>query len=244
MMNGMKILHLMKTYFPTACTNYLLQKSEGILRRPTNKFPEHEDDVREGVGPLKDPALVSPEAKWTKIDRRLVNPKSLMEKNKRFEERQDCVIVLRVLTKRRGTGLCGQNGGNQRWAIGCYWFSPFVVFANKCTADRGKESIVRETGTRDYFFHSGDYFSDSDDSDFESDVLLRRERRERRAKREADFTLKTDAPALVAPAEIEGLETLKRDAELTMELARETRAKSDLACRVEIQTQQWSKRQF
>jgi hypothetical protein len=38
--------------------------------------------------------------------------------------------------------------------------------------------------------------------------------------------LKTDAPALVAPAEIEGLETLKRDAELTMELAREERAKS------------------
>jgi hypothetical protein len=76
-----------------------VEPQKGILRRPTNKFPEHHPHVREGVGPLKDPALVPPEAKWTKIDRRLVNPKSLMEKNERFEERQDCVIVLRVLTK-------------------------------------------------------------------------------------------------------------------------------------------------
>ncbi|KAF2674523.1 hypothetical protein BT63DRAFT_12568 [Microthyrium microscopicum] len=40
-----------------------------------------------------------PDARWTKIDRTLVNPEALLEANERFEERLDCVIVLRVLTK-------------------------------------------------------------------------------------------------------------------------------------------------
>ena len=38
-------------------------------------------------------------ARWTKIDRRLVNPQALDEAEERYEERPDCVIVLRVLTK-------------------------------------------------------------------------------------------------------------------------------------------------
>lgn len=42
---------------------------------------------------------IPPDARWTKIDRRLVNPEALEEAKERFEERMDCVIVLRVLTK-------------------------------------------------------------------------------------------------------------------------------------------------
>ena len=42
---------------------------------------------------------IPPGARWTKIDRRLVNPEALEEAKERFEERLDCVIVLRVLTK-------------------------------------------------------------------------------------------------------------------------------------------------
>ena len=42
---------------------------------------------------------IPPGARWTKIDRRLVNPEALEEAKERFEERADCVIVLRVLTK-------------------------------------------------------------------------------------------------------------------------------------------------
>jgi hypothetical protein len=42
---------------------------------------------------------IPPNARWTKIDRRLVNPQALEEAKERFEERLDCVIVLRVLTK-------------------------------------------------------------------------------------------------------------------------------------------------
>jgi zinc finger CCCH domain-containing protein 13 len=74
----------------------------GILRKPTQKFPEHKDEVREGVKPLKEEAErkgIPTDAKWTKIDRRLVNPEALDAAQERYEERLDCVIVLRVLTK-------------------------------------------------------------------------------------------------------------------------------------------------
>ncbi|KAK4958392.1 hypothetical protein LTR10_004819 [Elasticomyces elasticus] len=73
----------------------------GILKRPTKAFPDHPVSIREGVAPLKDttPKGIPPGARWTKIDRRLVNPEALEEAKERFEERLDCVIVLRVLTK-------------------------------------------------------------------------------------------------------------------------------------------------
>ena len=74
---------------------------KGILRKPTERFPEDVDASKSDVAPRKllKPKGIPPGAKWTKIDRRLVNPQALEEKRERFEERQDCVIVLRVLTK-------------------------------------------------------------------------------------------------------------------------------------------------
>ncbi|KAK0279089.1 hypothetical protein LTR35_008824 [Friedmanniomyces endolithicus] len=77
------------------------RKPKGILKRPTQKFPDHPNTIREGVAPLKDATGkgIPPGARWTKIDRRLVNPEALEEAKERFEERLDCVIVLRVLTK-------------------------------------------------------------------------------------------------------------------------------------------------
>lgn len=75
---------------------------KGILRKPTAKFPEDPNPIREGVAPLKDAKKgkdIPPDARWTKIDRRLVNPEALEEAKERFEERMDCVIVLRVLTR-------------------------------------------------------------------------------------------------------------------------------------------------
>jgi hypothetical protein len=74
----------------------------GILRKPTEKFPEHPEPIREGVAPHKSQLKgkdIPVDARWTKIDRRLVNPEALEAAKERFEERQDCVIVLRVLTK-------------------------------------------------------------------------------------------------------------------------------------------------
>lgn len=75
---------------------------KGILRKPTEKFPEDPEPIREGVAPHKSQLKgkdIPPNARWTKIDRRLVNPQALEDAKERFEERLDCVIVLRVLTK-------------------------------------------------------------------------------------------------------------------------------------------------
>lgn len=74
---------------------------KGILKTPREKFPEDENHIREGVAPLKDAQKngIPPGARWTKIDRRLVNPAALEVGHERFEERADYVIVLRVLTK-------------------------------------------------------------------------------------------------------------------------------------------------
>lgn len=74
---------------------------KGILKPPRDKFPEEPNPVREGVAPLKDANKkgIPPGARWTKIDRRIVNPAALEAGNERFEERADCVIVLRVLSK-------------------------------------------------------------------------------------------------------------------------------------------------
>ncbi|CAI9630826.1 unnamed protein product [Alternaria burnsii] len=75
---------------------------KSILRKATEKFPEDPALVREGVAPHKD-ALKGKDipigARWTRIDRRLVNPEALEEAKERFEERIDCVMVLRVLTR-------------------------------------------------------------------------------------------------------------------------------------------------
>ncbi|KAL8812866.1 MAG: hypothetical protein Q9223_007183 [Gallowayella weberi] len=74
---------------------------KSILRQPREKFPEDPAPVREGVAPLKDAGKkgIPPNARWTKIDRKLVNPEALEAGNERYEERVDHVIVLRVLTK-------------------------------------------------------------------------------------------------------------------------------------------------
>ncbi|KAL8640624.1 MAG: hypothetical protein Q9228_002476 [Teloschistes exilis] len=74
---------------------------KSILRAPREKFPEDPAPVREGVAPLKDAGKkgIPPNARWTKIARKHVNPEALEAGNERYEERPDCVIVLRVLTK-------------------------------------------------------------------------------------------------------------------------------------------------
>ena len=79
-------------------------KPKSILRKPTDRFPEDPNPIREGVAPLDKAKTtgdqsIPPTARWTKINRSMVNPEALEEKGERFEERQDHVIVLRVLTK-------------------------------------------------------------------------------------------------------------------------------------------------
>jgi hypothetical protein len=77
-------------------------KPRGILK-PARQvpFPEDPNPTREGVAPLKDAGKkgVPPGARWTKINRMLVNPAALEAAHERYEERPDYVIVLRVLSR-------------------------------------------------------------------------------------------------------------------------------------------------
>lgn len=75
---------------------------KGILKQPKPQFPEEPNPIREGVAPHKTDktkADVPPGARWTKINRSLVNPDALTIGKERFEVRDDFVIVLRVLSK-------------------------------------------------------------------------------------------------------------------------------------------------
>jgi len=77
-------------------------KPRGILKpQRTTPFPEDPNPTREGVAPLKDAGKqgIPPGARWTKISRMLVNPEALERSQERFEERDDYVIVLRVVTR-------------------------------------------------------------------------------------------------------------------------------------------------
>ena len=77
-------------------------RPKGILK-PARQvpFPEDPNPTREGVAPLKEAQKkgIPTGARWTKINRKLVNPAALEAVHERFEERDDYVIVLRVLTR-------------------------------------------------------------------------------------------------------------------------------------------------
>jgi hypothetical protein len=77
-------------------------KPKGILK-PARQvpFPEDPNPTREGVAPLKDAGKkgIPPGARWTKINRMLVNPAALEAAHERYEERDEYVIVLRVLSR-------------------------------------------------------------------------------------------------------------------------------------------------
>ena len=72
---------------------------KSILRKPRERFPEHPDTVREGVAPHKEMPKkdVPPNARWTKINRKLVNPEALEQDGIRFNEYVDHVIVLKAM---------------------------------------------------------------------------------------------------------------------------------------------------
>lgn len=86
---------------PPPMTNTASVPVKGILRQPREKFPEDPAPIREGVAPLKDAKKdgVPPDARWTKISRKLVNPEALEAGKERYEAREDFVIVLRVLSR-------------------------------------------------------------------------------------------------------------------------------------------------
>lgn len=75
---------------------------KGILKQPRVRFPEEANPIREGVAPHKEDKKLKEApagARWTKINRKIVNPEALTVGKERFEVRDDFVIVLRVLSK-------------------------------------------------------------------------------------------------------------------------------------------------
>ena len=75
---------------------------KSILKQPRVRFPEEANPIREGVAPHKEDKKLKEApagARWTKINRKIVNPEALTVGKERFEARDDFVIVLRVLGK-------------------------------------------------------------------------------------------------------------------------------------------------
>ncbi|RYP33748.1 hypothetical protein DL767_004615 [Monosporascus sp. MG133] len=72
---------------------------KGILRRPTEKFPEDPGPTLEAVAPLGRIEDIHPGDPWTKIDRKLVDPEALTEAEERFEVGPDSIYVKRVLRR-------------------------------------------------------------------------------------------------------------------------------------------------
>ena len=74
---------------------------KGILKKSRERFPEAPNFIREGVAPIKlaplDEQNIPREARWTKIDRRLVSTAALDKGNERYE----AVCPLRFYT-----GIC------------------------------------------------------------------------------------------------------------------------------------------
>ncbi|ORY02187.1 hypothetical protein BCR34DRAFT_88313 [Clohesyomyces aquaticus] len=68
-----------------------------LAREPVDNLDDPKEpsslNVRSSIG-----KEIPPDATWTKIDRRLVNPEALQEAKESWEERDDCLIVLRILT--------------------------------------------------------------------------------------------------------------------------------------------------
>ncbi|KAF2433529.1 hypothetical protein EJ08DRAFT_658055 [Tothia fuscella] len=142
---------------------------KGILRKPTEKFPEHPNPIREGVAPLKEKLDkekhakdIPSGAKWTKIDRRLVNPQSLEEKGERYEERMDCVIVLRVLTK-----------------------AEIQEFADRTKEIRGERDDP-DSKPRHHKHHDKEHDHDYNENESSDDDRERRHRREKEKRKEKE----------------------------------------------------------
>jgi hypothetical protein len=94
---------------PVAIGSFPISESKprkGILRPPRERFPEDPLPIREGVAQLAKATEdgIPPDARWTKISRRLVNPEALDLGKERYEAREGFVIVLRVLSREEVQG--------------------------------------------------------------------------------------------------------------------------------------------
>ncbi|KAK8155949.1 hypothetical protein IWX90DRAFT_391990 [Phyllosticta citrichinensis] len=177
------------------------EKPKGILRKPTEKFPEDPNPIREGVAPMKDAKKgkdIPPDARWTKIDRRLVNPEALEEAKERFEERMDCVIVLRVLTKDEIQVLADRTR---------------EIREGRAASSRDSDRHHRRKSRR----HQSSAAQPDDDSNYDSDE----EESERERERERERGRERRAPArMIEPQREREREDWERDREYYVDPSR------------------------
>ncbi|RYP62747.1 hypothetical protein DL771_009592 [Monosporascus sp. 5C6A] len=155
---------------------------KGILKQPRAQFPEDENPIREGVAPHKDDKTkkdVPPGARWTKVNRKMVNPEALTIGKERFEVRDDFVIVLRVLSKEEiqayATATAQIRGKQDEAAL----ISNGMIRTNTITEMRRREA--RDTDDdRDYDSRDTDDRRRRHDRDRDSETDRERERERRR----------------------------------------------------------------
>lgn len=75
------------------------KQGRSILKQPRESFPINPLFPREGVAPRYIRHGIPHNARWTKISRHLVCPEALESGKERFETRDDCLIILRVLAR-------------------------------------------------------------------------------------------------------------------------------------------------
>ncbi|KAH6604124.1 hypothetical protein Trco_007570 [Trichoderma cornu-damae] len=128
---------------------------KGILKQPSAKFPEEPNPIREGVAPHKEDKKlkeVPPGARWTKINRKIVNPEALEIGKERFELRDDFVIVLRVLSKEE---------------IQAYAAATQVLRERRRNKESGEHDSDRDRSDRDRDNHGQDYEREYDDREYD-----------------------------------------------------------------------------
>ncbi|XP_044721582.1 uncharacterized protein HRG_04497 [Hirsutella rhossiliensis] len=148
---------------------------KGILKQPSARFPEETNPVREGVAPHKEDKKLkdAPQgARWTKINRKIVNPEALTVGKERFEVRDDFVIVLRVLSKEE---------------IQAYASATQVLRErrrNKSDGDREQDRDQDDEGSRRH--HRSHRHKDEDEQDGEEKDRERERERRRRHRRDGE----------------------------------------------------------
>jgi O-acetyl-ADP-ribose deacetylase (regulator of RNase III) len=90
--------HNTTAHDPTSIPYYEVDPSQPISQPFDDTIPQV-SHPRPGTPDLEQNVPIPPGARWTKIDRKLVNPQALDLAKERYEEREDSVVVLRVLTR-------------------------------------------------------------------------------------------------------------------------------------------------
>lgn len=132
--------------------------TRNVLEDPEHKLPEDPSSVHKGVMSQEvDMKGIPPNARWTKIDRKLVSLQALDEKGERYEAREDYVLVQRVLAQ----GEIEELADRTRMIRSYREWLPIerdmeseneMIIAGGKAAKKSKEEQIRKTAEEEKFF--------------------------------------------------------------------------------------------